>query len=333
MKRLLSLLMVAVLLLTAIPIVPAFAVETADVAVAFEETVTAEPMLAAEPEDDTPVTVIDSGVCGELLTWELDSNSVLTISGEGEMTDYTFGYRNPPWLSHMVDVEYVVVENGVTHIGSEAFLDLKHVTSVKLPESLRSIGSSAFKRCSKLVDIELPSGLLELGDHAFDSCGALYRIEIPGGLTHLYGSTFEKCSLLTEVVFNEGLSYIGYKAFYGTNLTQIILPNSLIQIEDYAFQYCDFKEITEKYEYDAEKQENKLTETTTTVTEEYQTDDACFNAINGRAGGFGYVEIHNGTKLKSWNIHKYSRYRRDNPSKCEWKWIRNCKVLFQLYVL
>ena len=61
----------------------------------------------------------------------------------------------------------------------------------------------------------------------------------------------------------------------------------------------DFKEITKTYEYDAEKQENKLTETTTTVTEEYQTDDACFNAINGRAGGFGYVEIHNGTKLKT----------------------------------
>lgn len=91
--------------------------------------------------------------------------------------------------------------------------------------------------------------------------------------------------------------YFRVDTYTYTNSDKTILNRIETDIVDMAT--CDFKEITEKYEYDAEKQENKLTETTTTVTEEYQTDDACFNAINGRAGGFGYVEIHNGTKLKT----------------------------------
>lgn len=187
--------------------------------------------------------IVDQGTCGDNLTWTRDSDGVLTISGVGEMTDYQFGSRNPPWVQN-INITQIVVEEGVTHIGKEAFIHMNNVVSVELPETLTSIGSYAFKRCVALKEINLPTGLQDIGSYAFESCAELSRIEIPAGITAIYSDTFRGCSVLTEVVLHEGLMAIHSNAFYGTNLTSITIPNSVTTIGSRAFQSCSFKEIT-----------------------------------------------------------------------------------------
>ncbi len=99
------------------------------------------------PESDVIVKVefyIDSGTCGDNLTWTLDSEGVLVISGTGDMEDY---YSSSElWVS----IKSVVIEDGVTSIGHAAFLFYSSLTSVTIPDSVTSIGEYAFYNCSSL---------------------------------------------------------------------------------------------------------------------------------------------------------------------------------------
>ena len=116
-----------------------------------------------------------SGVCGEDLTWVLDNDGTLTISGTGEMYDFdivgpgspiTDGRHISPW-DYRELVNKVVIEDGVTSVGSNAFNCLDSITEVVLPNSLRSIGDYAFAMCSSLQKISFPPSVMEFGCWAF----------------------------------------------------------------------------------------------------------------------------------------------------------------------
>ncbi|MBQ6863822.1 MAG: hypothetical protein IJO14_06255, partial [Clostridia bacterium] len=61
-------------------------------------------------------TIVNSGTCGENLTWTLDSDGVLTIAGTGEMRNYS-SPTSVPWYSNRSAIKTVIIENGVTSIG------------------------------------------------------------------------------------------------------------------------------------------------------------------------------------------------------------------------
>ena len=95
-----------------------------------------------------------SGTCGENLTWTLDDEGTLTISGTGEMYDYrssdsTFYYKRE-------QIQNIVLNEGVTHIGNYAFLSCNKVKTVSIPDSVKSIGRYCFER-SGLEEIIVPS--------------------------------------------------------------------------------------------------------------------------------------------------------------------------------
>lgn len=88
--------------------------------------------------------IVDSGTCGENLTWTLDGEGTLRISGEGAMEEYGI------YLNQSRDrVKTVVIENGVTTIGQSAFRDCDSLASVTIPKSVTSIGENAFHQCRK----------------------------------------------------------------------------------------------------------------------------------------------------------------------------------------
>ena len=102
-------------------------------------------------------TIVSSGTCGaqgDNLTWILDDEGTLTISGSGEMCDYTWASPSP-WGS---DVTEALIENSVTSIGDEAFKGCTGLTSITIPNSVTSIGGvsnprtlvGAFEGCSRL---------------------------------------------------------------------------------------------------------------------------------------------------------------------------------------
>lgn len=85
------------------------------------------------------------------LTWSLDKKGTLTISGKGEMPDYSGD--TPPWVKYRDDIKAVVIEEGVTHIGAQCFQFCTNLKSVTIPSSVESIGAAAFYRCQKLETV------------------------------------------------------------------------------------------------------------------------------------------------------------------------------------
>ena len=105
---------------------------------------------------DMKNTVRDN-TCGENLTWSL-SNGVLTISGDGKMTDFS-DTGTVPWRSDMLKLTTVIVEEGVTSIGSYAFDKATKLTNVTLPSTLTSIGNYSFDICRAIVILDIPDNV------------------------------------------------------------------------------------------------------------------------------------------------------------------------------
>lgn len=104
----------------------------------------------------TALAAVKSGTCGaesdgSNLTWTLDSEGVLTISGSGDMYDY--GSSSAPWHGSRSRVKSAVIADGVTSIGSSAFSDCSSLTSVTIPDSVTSIDWDAFGDCTSLTDV------------------------------------------------------------------------------------------------------------------------------------------------------------------------------------
>ena len=126
-----------------------------------------------------------NGKYGENLTWEI-RNRVLTISGEGPMADMGISMR-PWWVNR--DFDSVVIGDGVTSIGQNAFFCQMEITSVSIPDSVTKIGDYAFFRCEKLESINIPEGLTDIGRDAFAGCDRLQTTVSEQCRIHAQGQT------------------------------------------------------------------------------------------------------------------------------------------------
>ena len=150
-----------------------------------------------------------NGTTGEC-TWTLDSDGVLTISGNGKMGDYY-----TPWVE---SITKVIIENGVTSIGFSAFRDCTPLTSVTIPDSVTSIGDMAFYGCTSLTSVTIPDSVTEIGWYAFEDCTSLTSVTIPDGVTSIGGSTFSGCTSLTSITIPDSVTEIGANAFFGLHI-------------------------------------------------------------------------------------------------------------------
>ena len=105
---------------------------------------TTAPTEAAEPTEVTvtdeaamAATVTATGKCGANLTWILDSDGVLTISGKGAMYDYTnqgnIDIDMPPWREYGIQISSLVIDDGVTSIGDAAFCYCIALETLSIP--------------------------------------------------------------------------------------------------------------------------------------------------------------------------------------------------------
>ena len=188
---------------------------------------------AGEPE-----RIVASGTCGDNLTWKLDDEGTLTISGKGAMTEWV-NRDSAPWKTYSNTINKVVIQPGVTSIGGDAFSECKNLTSITIPESVTSIGISAFSGCFNLKSITIPEGVTSIKNGAFCGCGALTSVTIPEGVTSIGVEAFEGCSSLTSITIPEGVTSIGWSAFEGcSSLTSITIPEGVTSIGDDAFRRC-----------------------------------------------------------------------------------------------
>ncbi|MBP3413771.1 MAG: leucine-rich repeat domain-containing protein, partial [Clostridia bacterium] len=183
---------------------------------------------------------VDSGKCGKNLTWTLDMDGVLTISGIGDMYNWNWNDSSKaPWYSYASNIKKAVIKNGVTSIGSYAFYGCSKLTSITISNSVASIENHTFSGCSSLTNISIPNGVTSIGESAFYGCSSLTSISIPSGVTSIGGSAFWCCSSLTSITIPSGVTSIGSYAFSGcSSLTSITIPSGVTSIEDYAFWCC-----------------------------------------------------------------------------------------------
>ena len=116
-----------------------------------------------------------SAVSGEAegLSWVIDEEGVLTISGEAEIADYTDASETP-WFEHLELVTAIVIEEGVTAIGDYAFCGMTNLESVELASTVTRIGTYAFYGCTGLAEITIPATVTELGELCFSESTVTY---------------------------------------------------------------------------------------------------------------------------------------------------------------
>ena len=203
---------------------------------------------------------VSSGKCGDDVTWTLDDDNVLTISGTGPMYNYEYEYIVDGGENGLTrkNFEKVVIEYGVTSIGDNAFwqsnihcLEISdsvtyigkgafaegwYLESVVIPDSVTYIGASAFLM-QPLRTVVLPDTLSYIGSCAF--CETfLESIELPSTLTFI-GDNLLNSTKIESINIPSTATYIGYDAFaWCEKLTDVYIPPSVIQIKSGAFQYC-----------------------------------------------------------------------------------------------
>ena len=223
---------------------------------------------------ETPFTVgggsgsSDSGTCGENVSWTLNPDGHLMISGTGAMTDYDW-QTFAPWTQLGTEVTSVTVGEGVTHIGNMAFYTCFELTDTVLPDSLTSIGDEAFYM-TQATNVILPADVREIGNWAFGGAGKIYAdaenpyftsvgdllfnnaqtilihcpdgltsVTVPDGTTMIDQGAFISCYSLQEVILPDSITQIGTYAFaHCTSLQQIALPDGMTSIAASTFRYC-----------------------------------------------------------------------------------------------
>lgn len=262
-KRIMSLFLAVVMLLSSIPL-NAIAAETGATDVQIQNMVS-NPEQVPEKEtvsgDSTQEPVYSDGGSTDSWYWTLEG-TVLTISGSGPMDDYAYATVGP-WGKTITEV---IIEPGITSIGNHAFYGCNALTKVTMPDSITHIGDMSFAYCSGLTEITIGEGVKSVGDETFYYCSKLatvnfnavacetmnnYSYDIFYGcnklttfivgekVTHIPDSIFQNCTTLTTVTLGSSVTSIGNSAFSRcTGLKEITIPQSVTFIGEYAFGYC-----------------------------------------------------------------------------------------------
>lgn len=185
-----------------------------------------------------------SDSCGENLTWSLNEN-VLTISGSGDMLDF-YNPLRAPWYEQRDNIQTVIIKDGITTIGANAFIGCTNVTSFSIPESVTYIGYGAFSNCFFLEKITLPSKITSISDKMFYACRNLKELHFSGNIKSIGSYAFYLCSNLTELKIPDTVTTIYSHAFEGcTDLKNVSLPSGLTAISDYMFYDCQMLTLTD----------------------------------------------------------------------------------------
>ena len=135
-------------------------------------------------------TIVENGTCGDNLTWTLDDEGTLTISGSGDM--WNNSTSNAPWYSLREKILSVVIGEGVTSICDYAFYGCSNMRSVSIAETVTKIGTDkytgygygyCFYGCTSLTQITIPRNVKTIAYSSFYGCTNLTAIEVAYGNT------------------------------------------------------------------------------------------------------------------------------------------------------
>ena len=195
-------------------------------------------VLTLLPASAFAADIVDSGNCGaqgDNVTWTLDSDGNITITGNGAMMG--FPPSHSPFYDNRSTIRNAVIRPGVTSIGRNTFEHCEQMDSVTIPDGVTIIDDGAFDACYHLASAPIPDSVTRIGSAAFHQCG-LRSISIPDSVTSI-GEYALAETMISSISIPDGVTSISCGLFlmcYG--LESVVLPNSLISIGDNAFDTC-----------------------------------------------------------------------------------------------
>ncbi len=170
-------------------------------------------------------------------TAELPNGVVFTYTDTGKLTKCVLNGNTT------VDVPETLGSTTIRTIGG-AFKNCVGLTSVTLPNTIRSIYAYSFKGCTELSELVLPDSILSLSAWAFADCPGLTSITLSNQLTEMDYYAFENCTSLTSIAFPESMREIGGYAFSGcSSLSTVEIPVGVTKIYEYAFSGCNLTSV------------------------------------------------------------------------------------------
>ncbi|MBQ3078962.1 MAG: leucine-rich repeat domain-containing protein [Clostridia bacterium] len=215
------------------------------------------------------------GKYGDDFTWKLDSDGVLTIGGQGDLYD-DMDWSDVFWEADVYCdmVEAIVLQNGITGIGSGSLYDFYYAERISIPPSVTRISdelddmdvyitdlaawcridflnengygseSNLYLNGVSAKDLTIPSGITRINSRAFYGFDNIETVVIPASVTEIGDFAFADCEGLKNVRFSEGLKVIGYWAFYESTLTEITIPASVESMDDSFYECGSLRTVT-----------------------------------------------------------------------------------------
>lgn len=209
-----------------------------------------QQVIVASAEEST------NGTCGENVTWNLDSNGTLTLSGTGDMEDFSL-FSKEPWYNIRENINTVIIQDGIQNIGKNAFAFCYNIVSVEIPDSVTSIGDSAFLGCTALESVTIPENVTTIGSSAFRGCDTITDIYIPKSVISIGTLTFYPSASLESIqVAEDNTMYTSIDGvLYNKQVTSLIaypnnkkdtiytMPNTVKSVGNLVFDLCTNLEV------------------------------------------------------------------------------------------
>ena len=182
------------------------------------------------PFSASAAEVLYQGSCGASMTWTLDEDGTLTISGSGSFYNTMYDSVNRPWNAYADSITALVVEEGVTD-SLPSFSEYTNLVSVTLPSTLEEIPGYTFALCTALTEVNLSEGLTTIGSNAFEGCTALTEVHLPASVSNLGAKPFSDCASLTGIWAAEDSAYFAsdsYGVLFNKTMTELVeAPSAL----------------------------------------------------------------------------------------------------------
>ncbi|GIZ16278.1 leucine-rich repeat domain-containing protein [Capnocytophaga catalasegens] len=175
--------------------------------------------------------------CEKLAKWENAKITTIDMPNDKILKDIKHIGSNAFSEESRLTLTSIILPQQLKTIEPSAFSRCKHVEQIDIPNTVTKIGYNAFEYCTSLKTINIPYGITEMDSGMFNYCTALTSVSIPNSIKTVAG--FNNCTALTSITIPNSVTKIGNSAFYDcSSLASIEIPNSVKNIGYYAFNNC-----------------------------------------------------------------------------------------------